>query len=186
MKTLSIIVPCYYEEESLPLFYKATEEVNQQLENIKFEYWFINDGSTDGTLAEMRKLNKLDPENVHYVSFSRNFGKEAALYCGLKQATGDYVTVMDTDLQDPPEMLPEMIKILENEDYDCVGTRRTTRAGEPPIRSFFARMFYKIINKISDTEIVDGARDFRVMTRQMVDAILEMSEYNRFSKGIFS
>lgn len=186
MKTLSIIVPCYYEEESLPLFYKATEEVNQQLENIKFEYWFINDGSTDGTLAEMRKLNELDPENVHYVSFSRNFGKEAALYCGLQQATGDYVTVMDADLQDPPEMLPEMIKIIENEDYDCVGTRRTTRAGEPPIRSFFARMFYKIINKISDTEIVDGARDFRVMTRQMVDAILEMSEYNRFSKGIFS
>lgn len=186
MKTLSIIVPCYYEEESLPLFYKATEEVNQQLENIKFEYWFINDGSTDGTLAEMRKLNKLDPENVHYVSFSRNFGKEATLYCGLQQATGDYVTVMDADLQDPPEMLPEMIKIIENEDYDCVGTRRTTRAGEPPIRSFFARMFYKIINKISDTEIVDGARDFRVMTRQMVDAILEMSEYNRFSKGIFS
>ena len=186
MKTLSIIVPCYYEEESLPLFYKETEEVNQQLENIKFEYWFINDGSTDGTLAEMRKLNKLDPENVHYVSFSRNFGKEAALYCGLKQATGDYVTVMDADLQDPPEMLPEMIKILENEDYDCVGTRRTTRASEPPIRSFFARMFYKIINKISDTEIVEGARDFRIMTRQMVDAILEMSEYNRFSKGIFS
>ena len=186
MKTLSIIVPCYYEEESLPLFYKATEEVNQQLENIKFEYWFINDGSTDGTLAEMRKLNELDPENVHYVSFSRNFGKEAALYCGLQQATGDYVTAMDADLQDPPEMLPEMIKIIENEDYDCVGTRRTTRAGEPPIRSFFARMFYKIINKISDTEIVDGARDFRVMTRQMVDAILEMSEYNRFSKGIFS
>ena len=134
----------------------------------------------------MRKLNKLDPENVHYVSFSRNFGKEAALYCGLQQATGDYVTVMDADLQDPPEMLPEMINIIENEDYDCVGTRRTTRAGEPPIRSFFARMFYKIINKISDTEIVDGARDFRVMTRQMVDAILEMSEYNRFSKGIFS
>ena len=186
MKTLSIIVPCYYEEDSLPLFYQAAEEVNKKLKNIKFEYWFINDGSTDGTLAEMRKLNKLDPENVHYVSFSRNFGKEAALYCGLKQATGDYVTVMDADLQDPPEMLPEMINIIENEDYDCVGTRRTTRAGEPPIRSFFARMFYKIINKISDTEIVDGARDFRVMTRQMVDAILEMSEYNRFSKGIFS
>lgn len=186
MKTLSIIVPCYYEEDSLPLFYQAAEEVNKKLKNIRFEYWFINDGSTDGTLPEMRKLNELDPENVHYVSFSRNFGKEAALYCGLQHATGDYVTVMDADLQDPPEMLPEMIDIIENEDYDCVGTRRTTRAGEPPVRSFFARMFYRIINKISDTEIVDGARDFRVMTRQMVDAILQMSEYNRFSKGIFS
>ena len=185
MKTLSIIVPCYYEEESLPLFYKATEEVNQQLENIKFEYWFINDGSTDGTLAEMRKLNELDPENVHYVSFSRNFGKEAALYCGLQQATGDYVTVMDADLQDPPEMLPEMIKILENEDYDCVGTRRTTRAGEPPIRSFFARKFYRLMSKISKANMVDGARDYRLMNRKYVDALLSLKEYNRFSKGLF-
>lgn len=185
-KKLSIIVPCYYEEETIPLFYEAVEKVKKELNGIELEYWFVNDGSQDGTLDEMRKLNARDKEHVHYVSFSRNFGKEAALYCGLQQATGDYITVMDADLQDPPDMLPEMIEILENEDYDCVGTRRTNRKGEPPIRSFFARMFYKLINKISDTEIVDGARDFRVMTRQMVDAILSMTEYNRFSKGIFS
>ena len=184
-KKLSIIVPCYYEEETIPLFYEAVEKVKKELNGIELEYWFVNDGSQDGTLDEMRKLNAKDKEHVHYVSFSRNFGKEAALYCGLQQATGDYITVMDADLQDPPDMLPEMIEILENEDYDCVGTRRTNRKGEPPIRSFFARMFYKLINKISDTEIVDGARDFRVMTRQMVDAILSMTEYNRFSKGIF-
>ncbi|KRL79328.1 glycosyltransferase family 2 protein [Ligilactobacillus equi] len=184
-KKLSIIVPCYFEEESIPLFYTAVENIRPQLPNIELEYWFINDGSTDGTLNEIKKFNKLNPEHVHYASFSRNFGKEAALYCGLQNATGDYVTVMDVDLQDPPDMLPEMFKYI-NEGYDCVGTRRTTRQGEPPIRSFFARMFYKLINRISDTEMVDGARDFRLMTRQMVDAILEMSEYNRFSKGIFS
>lgn len=184
-KKLSIIVPCYFEEESIPLFYQAVEEIKTQLLNIELEYWFINDGSTDGTLNEMKKLNQSDPEHVHYASFSRNFGKEAALYCGLQHATGDYVTVMDVDLQDPPDMLPEMFKYLD-EGYDCVGTRRTTRQGEPPIRSFFARMFYKLINKISDTQMVNGARDFRLMTRQMVDAILQMSEYNRFSKGIFS
>ncbi|MEE5988284.1 glycosyltransferase family 2 protein [Ligilactobacillus equi] len=184
-KKLSIIVPCYFEEESIPLFYQAVEEIKPQLPSINLEYWFINDGSTDGTLNEMKKLNQSDPEHVHYASFSRNFGKEAALYCGLQHATGDYVTVMDVDLQDPPDMLPKMFKYLD-EGYDCVGTRRTTRQGEPPIRSFFARMFYKLINKISDTQMVDGARDFRLMTRQMVDAILQMSEYNRFSKGIFS
>lgn len=187
-KTLSIVVPCYFEEESVPLFYDAVQRVAPALKDIELEYWFVNDGSTDGTLAEMRKLQEKDPHHVHYASFSRNFGKEAALYCGLQQATGDYVVVMDVDLQDPPEMLPIMLKYLEdpNEDYDCVGTRRLTREGEPPIRSFFARMFYKLINRISDTEIVDGARDYRMMTRQMVDAILSMSEYNRFSKGIFS
>lgn len=187
-KKLSIIVPCYFEEESVPLFYAAVQRVAPELKDVELEYWFINDGSTDGTLAEMRKLQEKDPQHVHYASFSRNFGKEAALYCGLQQATGDYVVVMDVDLQDPPEMLPIMLKYLEdpNEDYDCVGTRRLTREGEPPVRSFFARMFYKLINRISDTEIVDGARDYRMMTRQMVDAILSMSEYNRFSKGIFS
>lgn len=187
-KKLSIIVPCYFEEESVPLFYDAVQRVAPELKDVELEYWFINDGSTDGTLAEMRKLQEEDPQHVHYASFSRNFGKEAALYCGLQQATGDYVVVMDVDLQDPPEMLPIMLKYLEdpNEDYDCVGTRRLTREGEPPVRSFFARMFYKLINRISDTEIVDGARDYRMMTRQMVDAILSMSEYNRFSKGIFS
>ena len=185
-KKLSIIVPCYFEEESVSLFYEAVEKVKDKLVDIELEYWFINDGSTDNTLDEMQKLQAKDPEHVHYVSFSRNFGKEAALYCGLQEATGDYVTVMDVDLQDPPDMLPQMLEILETTDYDCVGTRRVDRSGEPPIRSFFARMFYKLINKISDTEIVDGARDFRLMTRQMVDAILEMTEYNRFSKGIFS
>lgn len=187
-KKLSIIVPCYFEEESVPLFYDAVQRVAPELKDVELEYWFINDGSTDGTLAEMRKLQEKDPQHVHYASFSRNFGKEAALYCGLQQATGDYIVVMDVDLQDPPEMLPIMLKYLEdpNEDYDCVGTRRLTREGEPPVRSFFARMFYKLINRISDTEIVDGARDYRMMTRQMVDAILSMSEYNRFSKGIFS
>lgn len=184
-KKLSIVVPCYLEEETIPLFYQAVEKIKPQLTDIELEYWFINDGSTDGTLTAMKKLNQKDPVHVHYASFSRNFGKEAALYCGLKNATGDYVTVMDADLQDPPDMLPEMFKYLA-QGYDCVGTRRTTRSGEPPIRSFFAKLFYKLINKVSDTKMVDGARDFRLMTRQMVDAVLEMSEYNRFSKGIFS
>ena len=184
-KKLSIIVPCYLEEKTIPLFYAAVERIKPQLPKIELEYWFINDGSTDNTLNEIKKLNQLNPHQVHYVSFTRNFGKEAALYCGLKNATGDYVTVMDADLQDPPEMLPEMFSYLE-QGYDCIGTRRMNRKGEPPIRSFFANLFYKLINKISDTEIVDGARDYRLMTRQMVDAILEMTEYNRFSKGIFS
>lgn len=185
-KKLSIIVPCYCEEESIPLFYDAVEKVAPQLPGIELEYWFIDDGSTDNTLAELRKLQQKDPSHVHYASFSRNFGKEAGLYCGLQQATGDYVAVMDVDLQDPPELLPKMLGYLESGEYDCVGTRRVNRKGEPPIRSFFAHLFYKLINTISDTEIVDGARDYRLMTRQMVDAILSMSEYNRFSKGIFS
>ena len=185
-KTLSLVVPCYYEEQTIDLFYAAVEDIKPQLPGLELEYWFINDGSQDQTLAKMRALQARDPEHVHYASFSRNFGKEAAMLCGLRLATGDYVTVMDADLQDPPDMLPQMVEILETTDYDCVGTRRVDREGEPPIRSFFARMFYRIINKISDSEIVDGARDFRVMTRPFVNSVLELSEYNRFSKGIFS
>lgn len=183
--TISIIVPCFNEEESLPLFYAEMEKIKFQL-NDHFEYIFVNDGSKDRTLQVLRDLNQVD-KSVHYLSFSRNFGKEAALYAGLKHATGDLVTVMDADLQDPPELLLTMKSMLEkNPDLDCVGTRRTTRDGEPPIRSFFAKMFYKLINRISQVEMVDGARDFRLMRRQMVDAILEVSEYNRFSKGIFA
>ena len=169
--TLSIIVPCFNEEESIPLFYEAMEKIKPQL-NEEYEYIFINDGSKDGTLNVLRELHTLD-ESVHYLSFSRNFGKEAALYAGLEHATGDLVTVMDVDLQDPPELLVEMKKRLDADpDLDCVGTRRTTRDGEPPIRSFFANLFYKLINSISQVE--------------MVDAILDVTEYNRFSKGIFS
>ena len=183
--TISIIVPCFNEEESLPLFYAEMEKIKFQL-NDHFEYIFINDGSKDRTLAILRELNQKN-NSVRYLSFSRNFGKEAALYAGLKHATGDLVTVMDADLQDPPELLLTMKSMLEaNPDLDCVGTRRTTREGEPLIRSFFAKMFYKLINKISQVEMVDGARDFRLMRRQMVDAVLEVSEYNRFSKGIFA
>lgn len=184
MSLLSIIVPCYNEEETVALFFKETEKVRQQL-GIEFEYIFVNDGSKDGTLNQLRNLAK-NHTNVRYLSFSRNFGKEAALYAGLKAAKGDLITVMDADLQDPPELLPEMIQVIEVEGYDCVGTRRTTRQGEPPIRSFFAKMFYRIVNRIGEVEMVDGARDYRLMTRQMVDAILELSEYNRFSKGLFS
>ena len=183
--TISIIVPCFNEEESLPLFYAEMEKIKSQI-NDRFEYIFVNDGSKDRTLAILRELNQKN-NSVRYLSFSRNFGKEAALYAGLKQATADFVTVMDADLQDPPELLLTMKSMLEaNPDLDCVGTRRTTREGEPLIRSFFAKMFYKLINKISQVEMVDGARDFRLMRRQMVDAVLEVSEYNRFSKGIFA
>ncbi|WP_270737576.1 glycosyltransferase family 2 protein [Streptococcus anginosus] len=183
--TISVIIPCYYEEETIPLFYAEMEKIKSQIDD-NFEYIFVNDGSKDRTLQVLRDLNQAD-KNVHYLSFSRNFGKEAALYAGLKHATSDLVTVMDADLQDPPGLLLTMKSMLEkNPDLDCVGTRRTTRDGEPLIRSFFARMFYKLINKISQVEMVDGARDFRLMRRQMVDAILEVSEYNRFSKGIFA
>ena len=183
--TISIIIPCFNEEESLPLFYAEMEKIKQQIKE-GFEYIFVNDGSKDRTLQVLRDLNQTD-RNVHYLSFSRNFGKEAALYAGLQHATGDYVTVMDADLQAPPALLIQMKNMLdENAELDCVGTRRTTRKGEPQIRSFFAKMFYKLINKISQVEMVDGARDFRLMRRQMVDAVLEVSEYNRFSKGIFA
>ena len=183
--TISVIVPCFNEEESIPLFHEAMEAVKYQIRD-QFEYIFVNDGSTDRTLTVLRELSSRCPV-VHYLSFSRNFGKEAALYAGLQEASGDLVTVMDVDLQDPPELLIEMKAMLDmNPELDCVGTRRTTREGEPPIRSFFANLFYKLINKISQVEMVDGARDFRLMRRQMVDAILEVSEYNRFSKGIFA
>ena len=183
--TLSVVVPCFNEEESIPLFYEEMERVRISMGE-EFEYIFINDGSSDKTLDVLRELNLLNPY-AHYLSFSRNFGKEAALYAGLQHATGDYVTVMDVDLQDPPELLIEMKQRLDQQpNLDCVGTRRVTRDGEPPIRSFFARMFYKLINHISQVEMVDGARDFRLMRRPMVDAILKLSEYNRFSKGIFA
>lgn len=183
--TISVIVPCFNEEESIPLFYAEMEKIKPSLGE-ELEYIFINDGSKDQTLAVLRQLNQVD-EQVRYLSFSRNFGKEAALYAGLQHATGDLVTVMDVDLQDPPELLLQMKDMLTAQpDLDCVGTRRTTREGEPPIRSFFANLFYKLINRISQVEMVDGARDFRLMRRPMVDAILEVSEYNRFSKGIFA
>lgn len=182
---LSIIVPCYNEAESLPLFYEETQKVVATMD-VEAEYLFVNDGSSDQTLTVIKELYDADPKQVRYLSFSRNFGKEAAIYAGLQHSEGDYVTLMDADLQDPPEMLPEMLAIIQNEDYDCVGTRRTTREGEPPIRSFFAKTFYKLMNRISDVEMVDGARDYRLMTRQMVDAVLELQEYNRFSKSIFS
>lgn len=182
---LSIVVPCYNEEESLPFFLKAVEQRSREITH-SIEYIFVNDGSTDATLTVLKEFHHQLPKKVRFISFSRNFGKEAALYAGLQAAKGDLVTVMDADLQDPPELLPKMIQIIENSDIDCVGTRRSDRQGEPPVRSFFARLFYKVINKYGDTEMIDGARDFRLMTRQMVDAILDVTEYNRFSKGIFS
>ena len=182
---ISIIVPCHNEEEMVPIFHKEIAAVSDQLLDAAFELIFVNDGSKDATLAELKRLAALD-ERVHYLSFSRNFGKEAAMVAGLRHATGNYVAVMDADLQDPPEMLVEMFALIRTGEYDCIGTKRIDRKGEPPIRSFFARQFYQLINRISDTEIVDGARDYRLMTRQMVDAVLEMTEYNRFSKGIFS
>ena len=191
MKHISIVVPCYNEEEALPLYYEAMLPVLETLraQGAEVDFVFVDDGSKDGTLRVLRDLHEKDGR-CGYVSFSRNFGKEAAMYAGLQHAKGDYVAVMDADLQDPPEMLPDMLRILEespaDDPVDCVGTRRTDRKGEPPIRSFFARCFYRLINKISKTEIVDGARDYRLMTRRMVDAILSLSEYNRFSKGIFS
>ncbi|KAF1292005.1 glycosyltransferase family 2 protein [Candidatus Enterococcus leclercqii] len=182
---LSIIVPCYNEEATLPLFVAAVEQVNETMQE-PLEYIFINDGSTDKTLTVIKSLYQKYPEKVRFLSFSRNFGKEAALYAGLKSAQGELVTVMDADLQDPPELLPDMVHLIRQGEYDCIGTRRTDREGEPKIRSFFAKTFYRLVNRIGQTEMVDGARDFRMMTRQMVDAVLELTEYNRFSKGIFS
>ncbi len=183
-KKISVIVSCYNEEESLPLFYKEMNKVMEEMANNEFELVFVNDGSSDKTLDVIKSLREKDPR-IRYVSFSRNFGKEAAMLAGLDYATGDYITLMDADLQDPPRLLPAMLKYI-NEGYDCVGTRRVTRKGEPPIRSFFARMFYKLINKLSKVEMVDGARDYRLMTRQMVDAITSTREYNRYSKGLWS
>lgn len=184
MKRISLVVPCYNEEEALPLFYRAADEVARSMPEQVFEFLFVDDGSTDKTLALLREYRAKD-ERVRYLSFSRNFGKEAALYAGLEASTGDYVAVMDADMQDPPSLLPEMYALVRSGEFDCAATRRVSRAGEPPVRSFFARMFYALIRHISSTEIVDGARDFRLMTRQMTDAVLQMGEYNRFSKGIF-
>ncbi len=184
MDKISTIVPCYNEEQALPYLYKELVKVAEQMSGQEFEFIFVNDGSRDKTLDVIRDLRRKD-SRVRYVSFSRNFGKEAAIYAGLEASTGDFVAMLDADLQDPPYLLAEMYDALQTEDYDCVATRRVDRKGEPVIRSFFARQFYQLINKISDTEIVDGARDFRLMTRQMVNSILELKEYNRFSKGIF-
>lgn len=184
---ISIIIPCYNEEAAVPYFYDAITKQSSLMQdkfNVEFEYLFINDGSKDNTLQVIKEYAKSD-NRVKYISFSRNFGKEAAMYAGLKNAEGNYIAIMDVDLQDPPYMLEEMYKSIVNDGYDCAAARRVDRRGEPPVRSFFARMFYRIINKISNADIVDGARDYRLMTRQMVDAILVMEEYNRFSKGIF-
>ena len=184
-KLITVIVPCYNEQESLPYFYEEITKVSKEMNDNDFEFLFVNDGSKDKTLEVLKELSKKD-KRVRYISFSRNFGKEAAMYAGLQYSKGDYVTLMDADLQDPPSLLPEMYNLIVNENYDCVGTRRVTRKGEPPIRSFFARMFYKIINKMSKIEMVDGARDYRLMTRQVVDSIISLGEYNRYSKGLFS
>ena len=185
MEKISIVVPCYNEEKALPYFYKEIDKVSKKMKSLVFELLFVDDGSNDRTLEILKDLSKED-KRVKYLSFSRNFGKESAIYAGLENSTGDYVTLMDADLQDPPELLSKMYNCIKKEGYDSVGTRRVNRIGEPPIRSFFARCFYKIINKISKTEMVDGARDYRLMTRQMVDSIISMKEYNRYSKGLFS
>ena len=185
---ISLIVPCYNEEEAMPLFYKEASRVAAEMKTshgADFEFIFVDDGSRDGTLRVARELHAQD-DRVRYVSFSRNFGKEAGIYAGLKAAKGDYIATMDADLQDPPELIIEMYETLQTTDYDCVASRRVSRKGESKIRSFFARMFYKVIRKISKVNIMDGARDFRMMTRQMTDAVLSLREYNRFSKGIFA
>lgn len=185
IKKLNVIIPCYNEEETIGPFLREMKKVEEHLSNqLIFDYLFINDGSKDKTLKVLREV-AIEIPNVHYISFSRNFGKEAALLAGLEESDGDYVTVMDVDLQDPPELLIEMYQKIQ-EGYDVVGSRRSNRKGEPLIRSFFSKLFYKLINLVSDTEMVDGARDFRLMTRQVVDSILELGEVNRFSKGLFS
>ncbi|MBR5377269.1 MAG: glycosyltransferase family 2 protein [Lachnospiraceae bacterium] len=188
MKLLTVVVPAFNEQESIPLFYKEmikeAAALKDRWEDLEFEILFVDDGSKDDTLKVIRSLRNED-KRVRYVSFSRNFGKEAALFAGLEHANGDYIVTMDADLQDPPSLLHEMIAALREEGYDSAATRRVTRKGEPPIRSFFARIFYRIINRMSNTDIVDGARDFRIMTRQMAQSILSMKEYNRFTKGIY-
>lgn len=184
MEKISLVVPCYNEEEVLPYFYEEFEKVADCLTEYQMEVIFVDDGSKDQTLKIVKSFAKSD-KRVKYLSFSRNFGKEAAIYAGFQHADGDYIAMLDADLQDPPSLLPEMVKAVKDEGYDSVATRRVSRKGEPPIRSFFARCFYKLINKISSAEIMDGARDYRLMTRQFKDAILDMAEYNRFSKGIF-
>lgn len=180
---LSLIIPCFNEQEVLPIFYRETTAVLRKITD-QYELIFVNDGSRDETLPILKSFAEKD-SHVTYLSFSRNFGKEAAMYAGFCNACGDYVAVMDADMQDPPSLLPQMMEFLADGEYDSVATRRVSREGEPPIRSWFARKFYKLINKISDADIVDGARDFRLMRREMVEAIISMSEYNRFSKGIF-
>ncbi len=184
MKKISVVVPCYNEAEVLEIFYKEINRVSVLMPEYDFQFIFVDDGSKDKTLEIMKDIADRDKRAV-FVALSRNFGKESAMLAGLSNADGDFVAIMDADMQDPPDLLPKMASALEKEGYDCVATRRVDREGEPPIRSFFARLFYKIINKISDADIVDGARDYRLMKREMVDAILAMNEYNRFSKGIF-
>lgn len=181
---ISLVVPCYNEESSLPLLYTALDEVRKTLSEYRFELIFIDDGSRDGTLRALRDICAGDP-GARYLSFSRNFGKEAAIYAGLQESGGDLVALMDADMQDPPALIPEMLRLLEEGGFDVVATRRVDRKGEPKIRSFFARAFYRLINKMSDVQIVDGARDFRLMRRPVVDAVLDISERQRFSKGIF-
>lgn len=185
MDKISVIVSCFNEEKALPLFYKEMEKQTKNFQNVEFEYIFVDDGSSDNTLKIMKDLHEKDSK-VRYISFSRNFGKESAMYAGLEASTGDFVTLMDADLQDPPALLKEMYDYIKNDGFDIVGTRRVTRKGEPPIRSFFARMFYKIINKMSKVQMVDGARDYMLMTRQATNSLLELKEYNRYSKGLFS
>ncbi len=185
MSLLSVVVPCYNEEENVPYFYEALLKNQSFFEenNLSLEIIYVDDGSGDETVAEVKRLREKD-QRVHLVSFSRNFGKEAAMFAGMENSGGDYVVLMDADLQDPPSLLPEMFSYME-QGYDSVATRRVSRKGEPPVRSFFARMFYRLMKRISRTEIMDGARDYRLMKRQMVDAVLAMKEYNRFTKGIF-
>lgn len=186
MSKLSIIVPCYNEENSIKSFYNEFMNIyTEYLDAYAYELIFVNDGSKDNTLNNIKKLSQTD-NNIKFISFSRNFGKESALYAGLSYCTGDFVAIMDADLQDPPSLLPDMIDLIQESDYDIVATRRVTRKGEPIIRSFFARLFYKLINQISNLNLVDGARDYRLMKRQVVDALLELKEYNRFSKGLFN
>ena len=184
-EVISIVVPCYNEQEVIPIFHDEITKITSLLPLMEWEYIFVDDGSRDRTLETIRYLRDMD-QRIHYISFSRNFGKEAAIYAGLKKARGDYVVLMDVDLQDPPELIEEMYHSVVDENYDCVATRRVTRKGEPLIRSIFARCFYRLINSISKTEFVDGARDYRLMRRPMVNSILELTEYNRFTKGIFS
>ena len=181
---ISVVVPCYNEQGALPFYYDKMKEVMALLPELLFEIIIVDDGSTDGTLEAAKQLAKSD-DRIRYISFSRNFGKEAAMYAGLKNASGKYTAIMDADLQDPPEMLPKMYRVIIEEGYDAVGTRRVTRKGEPPVRSFFARKFYKIMSRISKANMVDGARDYRLMNRKYVDALLSLGEYNRFSKGLF-
>lgn len=183
MKTLDVIVPSFNEEKNISDFFK---EISKELKPVDLDWRiiFVNDGSKDNTLSIIKKLAAIH-EEVFYISFSKNFGKESALYAGLKKSTADYVTIMDADFQDPPFLIPKMLDCMRNSNYDVISCRRTNRKGEPAIRSFFARLFYKIINRVTDVSLVDGARDFRLMTRPVVDAVLELTEYNRFSKGIF-